>query len=105
MTVKDSARCRPMVKGRPGGLGIKGGDAAVGDGLKTMYEGARPAGYRPMKKQGAIILGIGGDNSDAAIGSFFEGVIARGYSQTAADAGVQAGIAAVYGSAGIRDAM
>ena len=87
-----------MVKGRPGGLGIKGGDATKGP-LKTMFEGVRPVGYDPMRKQGAIILGIGGDNSDAAQGSFFEGVLAKGYSTDAADAAVQAGIVEVYGQA------
>ena len=47
-----------------------------------------------MKKQGAIILGIGGDNSDSAIGTFFEGVITRGYTTDAADDAVQANIVA-----------
>ena len=53
-----------------------------------------------MKKQGAIILGIGGDNSDQAIGTFFEGCITKGYSSDAADDAVQANIVAVgYGFA------
>ena len=74
-----------------------GGDATSGK-LKTMFEGPRPPGYAVMKKQGAIILGIGGDNSDAAVGSFFEGVLTRGYSTDAADDTVQANIvAAGYG--------
>lgn len=30
--------------------------------------------------QGAIILGIGGDNSNGAIGTFYEGVMTQGYS-------------------------
>ena len=52
-----------------------------------------------MKKQGAIVLGVGGDNSDAAIGSFFEGAIASGYSTDATDDAVQANIvAAGYGN-------
>ena len=86
-----------MVKGKAGQLGLKGGDANSGV-LKLMYEGPRPDGYDPMKKQGAIILGIGGDNSDAAVGSFFEGVITKGYSTNAADDAVQANIMAVgYG--------
>ena len=51
-----------------------------------------------MKKQGAIILGIGGDNSDGAVGTFYEGAMTRGYSTDAADAAVQANIiAAGYG--------
>jgi hypothetical protein len=37
-----------------------------------------PNGYQPMKQEGAIILGIGGDNSDGATGYFFEGVMTKG---------------------------
>ena len=86
-----------MAKGKPGQMALKGGDANSGV-LKCMYEGPRPDGYNPMKKQGAIILGIGGDNSDAAVGSFFEGVITKGYSTDAADDAVQANIMGVgYG--------
>ena len=48
-----------MVKGNTNGFALKGGDATTGT-LKTMYDGVRPAGYQPMKLQGAIILGIGG---------------------------------------------
>jgi hypothetical protein len=47
-----------MVKGGSNGFGLKGGDATAGL-LKVMYDGPRPAGYQPMKKQGAIALGIG----------------------------------------------
>jgi hypothetical protein len=51
-----------------------------------------------MRKQGALILGIGGDNSDGAIGSFFEGVVTATYTSDAVDAAVQADIVAVgYG--------
>jgi hypothetical protein len=37
-----------------------------------------PNGYQPMKQEGAIILGIGGDNSNWASGHFFEAVMTRG---------------------------
>jgi non-reducing end alpha-L-arabinofuranosidase len=47
-----------------------------------------------MKKQGAIILGIGGDNSDNAAGTFYEGVMTTGYPTAAAEAAVQANIVA-----------
>ena len=51
-----------------------------------------------MKKQGALILGIDGDNSDGAVGTFYEGVMTTGYSTNATDAAVQANIvAAGYG--------
>ena len=81
-----------------------------------MHDGPRPRGYQPMHKMGAIILGVGGDNTgkvntipDAihsrvqvpglSIGTFYEGVLTAGYSSDAADAAVQADIvAARYGS-------
>ena len=63
-----------------------------------MYDGARPNGYAPMKKQGAIILGIGGDNSNTAGGEFFEGVMTSGNAPAATDDAVQANVvAAGYG--------
>ena len=37
-----------------------------------------PKGYQPMQQEGAIILGIGGDNSNSATGYFFEGVMTKG---------------------------
>lgn len=87
-----------MVKGNSGNqFALKGGDATTGM-LTKLYEGPRPDGYHPMKKQGAIILGIGGDNSDWAIGTFYEGAITQGYASDATDAAVQANIvAAGYG--------
>ena len=45
-----------------------------------------------MKKQGAIILGIGGDNSDSSAGTFYEGVMTSGYPSAATEASVQANI-------------
>ena len=69
--------------GKSGTFALKGGNAQSGP-LTTMYDGARPNGYSTMKKQGAIILGMGGDNTDGA--------------QSASDDAVQANIvAAGYG--------
>ena len=50
------------------------------------------SGYRPMRKEGAIVLGTGGDDSNAGVGAFFEGVMTRGYAAGATDAAVQANI-------------
>ena len=88
-----------MVKGGSNDhWGVKQGDAATGPLVKT-YEGPRPPGYNPMKKQGAILLGIGGDNSNSAIGSFFEGAIAAGFTSDATDEALMASIvAAGYGA-------
>lgn len=77
---------------------LKNGNAQSG-GLKTLYDGVRPTGYNPMKKEGAIVLGIGGDNSHTAEGTFFEGCIVSGYPSNATDDAVQANVvAAGYGS-------
>ncbi len=74
---------------------LKGGDSQSGD-LSTWYSGPLPdlGGYRPMQQEGGIVLGTGGDNSNASIGSFFEGVMTQGYPTDTADANVQAGIVA-----------
>ena len=86
-----------MIKGDAGDRWAVKGGAADG-ALATLYDGARPEGYSPMKKQGGLILGIGGDNSHGAVGTFYEGAVTAGYSSDAADARVQASIAAAgYG--------
>ena len=86
-----------MLKGKPGRMALKAGDAQMGK-LRTMYEGPRPPRYDKMKKQGAIILGIGGDNSDSGIGTFYEGAITTGYSSDVTDDAVQTNIHATgYG--------
>jgi hypothetical protein len=82
-----------MVKGGSNGFGLKNGDATRGALVKT-YEGPRPTGYQPMKKQGSIILGVGGDNSNSGIGTFFEGALTAGYSTDATDDLLQADIVA-----------
>ncbi|MFC4588813.1 alpha-L-arabinofuranosidase B [Sphaerisporangium corydalis] len=82
-----------VVKGEPNHWAIRGGNAQSG-GLSTFYNGVRPnvAGYNPMKKEGAIILGIGGDNSIGAAGTFYEGVMTSGYPSDATENAVQANI-------------
>ena len=67
---------------------------AFAGAFTTLFHGPRPAGYNPMKKQGAIILGIGGDNSPRAVGTFFEGIMTRGFSSNDTDDAVAANIAA-----------
>lgn len=81
---------------------LKGGNAQSG-ALTTVWNGALPPGYSPMKKQGAIILGSGGDccatNTNQSEGTFYEGAIVSGYPSDATDDAVQANIAqAGYGS-------
>jgi hypothetical protein len=91
-----------IVKGEANHLSIRGGNAQFG-GVSTFYSGARPnvSGYNPMKKEGAIILGIGGDNSNGSAGTFYEGVMTSGYPSDATENSVQANIvAAGYGTSG-----
>jgi hypothetical protein len=87
-----------MLKGNSGNnFVLKGGNAQTGS-LKTMYNGERPKGYSPQKKEGAIIMGTGGDNSHTGEGTFFEGCMTAGFPSDATDEAVQANIvAAGYG--------
>ncbi|KAB8199924.1 Arabinosidase B [Aspergillus parasiticus] len=84
-----------VVKGKANQWSIRGANAASGS-LSTYYSGARPSasGYNPMSKEGAIILGIGGDNSNGAQGTFYEGVMTSGYPSDATESSVQADIVA-----------
>jgi hypothetical protein len=80
---------------------LKGGDATTGS-LSTFYKGSLPAGYNPMKKQGSIVLGSGGDccysNNTLSQGTFYEGAIVSGYPTDATDNAIQANIVATqYG--------
>jgi hypothetical protein len=83
------------IKGEPNQWAIRGANAASGS-LSTYYSGVRPSvsGYNPMSKEGAIILGIGGDNSVSAQGTFYEGVMTSGYPSDATENSVQANIVA-----------
>jgi hypothetical protein len=79
---------------------LKSGNAQSGS-LTTWYDGSLPncsgqfSGYMPMSKEGGIILGTGGDNSNGGGGYFFEGVMTFGLPTDAADDAVQANIVSV----------
>ena len=77
---------------------LKAGDAQTGP-LQTTWDGKRPPKYSPMKKQGAIVLGTGGDGSFLGSGVFFEGAITFGCpDDKTVDDAIQANIvAAGYG--------
>lgn len=87
-----------MLKGPSGNhFALKGGDAQSG-ALAVKWDGARPAGYSPMKKEGAVELGVGGDGSGGGTGIFFEGAVTAGSPPDSVDDAVQANIvAAGYG--------
>ena len=80
---------------------LKGGDATTGT-LSSFYKGKLPY---TQAKQGAIILGSGGDccysNTTLSSGTFYEGAIVAGYPSDATDDLVQANIvAAKYSKTG-----
>ena len=83
-------------KGEPHHWTSMGGDAQKG-ALSVMFDGPRvnPT-YDPMRKQGAILLGNGGDNSDGSQGTFYEGAMtaAGTFPSNATDQLVQANIVA-----------
>ena len=77
---------------------LRGGNAQNGP-LTTLYSGQRPAttrygAYWPMHKKGGILLGTGGDNGNGSAGTFYEGVMTRGFPTEAATDAVQANIVA-----------
>ena len=61
-----------MADGEPHHWRSMGGDAQNGE-LKVMFDGKRvDRGYDPMRKQGAIDMGNGGDNSNGSDGTVYE---------------------------------
>ncbi len=83
-----------VAKGEPHHWASLGGDAQQG-ALSTMFDGPRvDSSYDPMRKQGAIVLGNGGDNSNGSQGAFYEGVMTAGYPTDATDNAVQANVVA-----------
>ncbi|MEV0716223.1 arabinofuranosidase catalytic domain-containing protein [Asanoa sp. NPDC050611] len=78
---------------------IKGSNAQSGS-LYTLWDGSLPSGYSPMRKQGAIILGSGGDcckpdgGANLSAGTFYEGAMVAGYPSDATENAVQTNVVA-----------
>ncbi len=98
-----SAKDCPAGLTASGCFALKAGNATSGKlafkfNADTMNYGARPPGYSPQKKEGAIILATGGDGSNTGTGIWFEGAMTLGAPSDATDDAVQANIvAAGYG--------
>jgi len=90
-----------MVKGGAAGTNhwtIKEGDATDVNNWTTPFSGERPSSrYNPMRKEGAIGLGTGGDASNAARGNWFEGVMTAAYASDMADQAVHTNVVSIYG--------
>ena len=69
-----------MADGEPHHWRSMSGDAQQGE-LEILYDGGRirnpRSSYDPMRKQGAILLGNGGDNSNGSAGTFYEGAMTK----------------------------
>jgi hypothetical protein len=87
-----------IAKGEPHHWTSMGGDAQKGP-LSVMFSGPRvDPTYDPMRKQGAILLGNGGDNSNSSQGTFYEGAMtaANTFPTDETDQAVQANIVAAH---------
>lgn len=73
---------------------------AQGGCLTTTGPVPLPMGYAPMHQEGAIILGIGGDNTNTSVGSFFEGAMTAGAPSNATLIAVQGNVVSVGYAAG-----
>lgn len=85
-----------IAKGEPHHWASLGGDAQRG-ALTVMFDGQRVnSSYDPMRKQGAILLGNGGDNSNSSQGTFYEGAVTASgtFPSDATDQLVQANVVA-----------
>ncbi len=93
-----------VAKGEPHHWTSMGGDAQQGP-LQVMFSGKRVnSTYDPMRKQGAILLGNGGDNSNGSQGTFYEGAMtaAETFPTDETDQLVQANVVtAKYGVAAV----
>ena len=85
-----------MAKGEPHHWTSLGGDAQQG-ALSVMFDGPRVDGsYDPMRKQGAILMGNGGDNSVGSQGTVYEAAMtaAGTFPTDATDQQIQANVVA-----------
>ncbi|MCQ2145616.1 MAG: hypothetical protein MJY72_07720, partial [Bacteroidales bacterium] len=88
-----------MADGEPHHWRSMAGNAQEG-ALDILYDGGRIRNernsYDPMRKQGAILLGNGGDNSNGSAGTFYEGAMTKAgtFPTEAANQAIQANIVA-----------
>jgi non-reducing end alpha-L-arabinofuranosidase len=79
---------------------IKYGNASTGT-LSTAWNGSlptktNPTSYIPLKQQGGISLGEGGDGSAMGTGAFSEGAIMAAQTSDATDTAIQANLTTIY---------
>jgi non-reducing end alpha-L-arabinofuranosidase len=74
---------------------LRAADTTKDSAIKTAYKGALP---KVIANEGAIVLGVGGDNSNNSWGTFYEGAVLSGFPSDDAELAVLQNIKAVgYG--------
>jgi hypothetical protein len=93
-----------MIKNNGTTLWARRSGNAQSGGLTTWFSGPLPSAtftpccrqppgpYSPMRKEGGLTLGQGGDGSNRVPGQFFEGAVVSGYPSDSTDKAVQANI-------------
>ena len=71
---------------------LRSADLQTATNITTSYQGPMP---KPISNIGAVVLGVGGDNSNNSWGTFYEGAIVAGYPTDATDLAVFNNIKAV----------
>jgi len=71
---------------------LRSADVKTATDLTTSYEGPLP---KAMDNLGAVVLGVGGDNSNNSYGTFYEGAIVAGYPTPEVDLAVMKNVQAV----------
>ena len=77
-----------------GKYSLRMANTATATDLTTAYDGAIPSG-KTWGNAGGITLGVGGDNSNNSLGTFFEGAVTNGSPSSATDLAVMKNIQAV----------
>jgi hypothetical protein len=81
-----------ILKTRSTEYSLRMADLLTATNITTAYRGALP---KPMENKGAVVLGVGGDNSNNSWGTFYEGAIVAGYPTDEAELAVYNNIKAV----------
>jgi non-reducing end alpha-L-arabinofuranosidase len=75
---------------------LRAANVATASTITTAYAGGLP---KAMDNEGAIVIGVGGDNSNNSWGTFFEGAVLDGFPSDAAELAVLQNIKAIgYGN-------
>jgi len=81
-----------VLKTQKSGWSLRSANFKTATAMTISYEGAMP---KPISNVGAIVLGVGGDNSNNSWGTFFEGAIVAGFPTNETDVAVLNNVKAV----------